>query len=368
LTNYSIKLISGSKISSLGFGAGIGNYKQERFYDDNFSKCLNVNLDAGVNFIDSSPDYGNGKSEELIGKLTNSIRDKVFISTKVSPSMLRNDDVKKSLELSLSRLRTDYVDLFQIHWSNPLIPFEETLEAINSLYESGKIRMFGVSNLGIKELERIKNLSPIPITSLQSEYNLFDRSVEKEILLFCQKNKMLLIAYSPLHRGKIIGNKDSYLRILEISKKYNATPAQIALSWLMSIQNVVPIPNTTNIRRALENIQSMGLKITNTDLNDIGNNCSNEIVYLNPYDLEVENLDQNPSFNSIEDAKKNSLKLSPSPLELAEQINKGEFLKPIRVVKESNGKFLVKEGKLRYWSWLIAKGNQKIPSLIDESV
>ena len=185
------------------------------------------------------------------------VRNKVFIATKVSPENLSYDDVIRSAERSLHRLKTDYIDLYQIHWPNPKIPVSETMHAMEQLVTEGKIRFIGVSNFSLKELkEEEKYLPKHPIVSTQTEYNLFDRTIENDILPYCEQKGILTIAYSPLDQGRIASGDDKIKRLKVIADKYNKTIAQIALNWLIAHPTVITIPKATNPNHIKENATS----------------------------------------------------------------------------------------------------------------
>jgi aryl-alcohol dehydrogenase-like predicted oxidoreductase len=170
-------------------------------------------LDHGINVIDTAPVYGFGRSEEIVGKAIAEarLRHRVVIATKVGlewkdGSVFRNAGrgrIIRELEDSLRRLRTDYIDIYQVHWPDPLVPIEETAAAMQMLFKQGKIRTIGVSNFSLQQMQRFRSVAPLHV--LQSPYNLFEREIETELLPYCRKNNIATLGYGALCRGLLSG-------------------------------------------------------------------------------------------------------------------------------------------------------------------
>jgi aryl-alcohol dehydrogenase-like predicted oxidoreductase len=170
-------------------------------------------LDQGVNLIDTAPVYGFGVSEEIVGKAldTPKLREKAFISTKVgvewrNGTVYRNATrarITQEIDDSLRRLRTDHIDIYHVHWPDPLVPIEETAEAMYALYERGKIGAIGVSNFSVAQMERFRKVAPLHV--LQPPYNLFERDIEGEILPYCRAHNIATLGYGALCRGLLSG-------------------------------------------------------------------------------------------------------------------------------------------------------------------
>ncbi len=262
---------TGEKIPALGLGTwGIGGFSFPDYsYDQLAIEVIRFAVEIGMNFIDTAEMYGSGHSEELIGEAIKGIRDKVFIATKVLPTNFRYEDVIKACERSLKRLKTSYIDLYQLHWPNPSIPIRETMKAMERLVDEGKIRYIGISNFSVEEtVEAMNSLSKYEIVSNQVEYSLLVRDIERDLLPFCNKNKITVIAYSPLARGELLKGK-YYDFLLKIGKKYGKTPAQVALNWLIIQENVVAIPKALSKEKILENMGAYGWKLNEEDLKKI---------------------------------------------------------------------------------------------------
>jgi aryl-alcohol dehydrogenase-like predicted oxidoreductase len=174
-------------------------------------------LDHGINVIDTAPVYGFGHSEEIVGKAIaeGRLRDKVVIATKVGlewkdGKVFRNASrgrIMREVEDSLRRLRTDYIDVYQVHWPDPLVAIEETAAAMQSLFKQGKIRAIGVSNFSVEQMEQFRNVAPLHV--LQSPYNLFEREIEADLLPYCRRNNISTFGYGALCRGLLSGRMRS---------------------------------------------------------------------------------------------------------------------------------------------------------------
>jgi aryl-alcohol dehydrogenase-like predicted oxidoreductase len=172
---------------------------------------IHAGLNQGINLIDTAPVYGFGASEEIVGEALDGVRDQTVIATKVGlewrdGKIYRNASrtrIMREIDDSLRRLRTDYIDLYQVHWPDPLVPVEETAEAMRCLYEQGKIRAIGVSNFSVAQMERFRQIAPLHV--LQPPYNLFERGIEAEILPYSQAHGIATLGYGALCRGLLSG-------------------------------------------------------------------------------------------------------------------------------------------------------------------
>ncbi len=244
---------------------GMGTWKMGSL-DPNTRKIelqsIKVGLEAGINLIDTAESYSLGESERMVGEAVKEKRDSVFIATKVSPDHLRYDDVIKSCEKSLERLSTSYIDLYQVHWPNPRIPIKETMRAMEKLVEDGKVRYIGVSNFSLTQLKEAEEaLSRAEIVSNQVEYSIKSRAIEKDILPYAEREKITIIAYSPLARGNIPAD----IIPQELLDKYKATPAQLMLAWTIRPQNVVAIPKAANPQHVLQNVAASDMALDDAD-------------------------------------------------------------------------------------------------------
>jgi diketogulonate reductase-like aldo/keto reductase len=253
---------TGEKVTTIGMGTwNIGNYSSP---DQKAAqvRALNRGIELGINLIDTAEIYSRGRSEEVVAEAIRGQRDKVFIATKVSAEHLHHDDLISSCEASLRRLGTSHIDLYQVHWPSDSIPIKETMGAMEELVRAGKVRFIGISNFDVKQTEEARaSLSKNDVVSNQVEYSLSTRQVESDILPYCEKEKMTLIAYSPLARGRIATSGIPK----ELLAKYKMTPAQAMLNWVTRSEQVVAIPKAADIAHLEENASSVDVRMTESE-------------------------------------------------------------------------------------------------------
>jgi len=222
---------------------------------------LRIAIESGACFIDTGEIYG---TEEIVGKAIRSVRDQVFVATKVAPRHFRRREMITAAENSLCRLGVDHIDLYQLHWPNYTVPIEESIAAMEDLVKAGKVRFVGVSNFSAAELRRAQAAtSSFKIVSNQVRYSLIDRTVENGLLDYCRLNNVTVIAYSPLGRGLgEIRAYDSDNVISQLAHRSQKTPAQIALNWLISKQNVIAIPRSSDERHVVDNCGASGWRLS----------------------------------------------------------------------------------------------------------
>ncbi len=228
-------------------------------------EAIKAGLDAGMTLIDTAEIYG---SEPLVAKaIEGHEREGLFIATKVWPNHLHREDVKKALRQSLQRLRLAYVDLYQIHWPNPSVPISETMSAMEELLADGKIMSVGVSNFSLQQLvEANAALKKSQLASNQVSYNLLDRSIERDLLPYCERERIAIMAYYPLAHGRLSSGER---RLEEFARRRSKTPAQVALNWLASKENVFPIPRASNPEHVVENAGANGWRLTEGDIEEL---------------------------------------------------------------------------------------------------
>ena len=226
---------------------------------------LRKGITLGAFLIDTAEMYG---TEGVVGEAVKGQRQQVFIATKVSGNHLSYDDVLRAVEKSLKRLETDYIDLYQIHWPDPSKPIKETMRAMETLVDTGKVKFIGVSNFYLKNLEEAQAcMTRYKIVSNQVKYSLFQRGIEEDMLPYCQKHNITVIAYSPLARGQLtskplVRHRRAMSVIGRISQETGKSMAQVALNWCLSKPNVIAIPKSDKVGRVVENCQSSGWRLS----------------------------------------------------------------------------------------------------------
>jgi diketogulonate reductase-like aldo/keto reductase len=224
-------------------------------------KALRAGLDGGINLIDTAEAY---YSEPFVANaIRGKKRDELFIATKVWLDHLHRDDLVMALEKSLRMLEVSYVDLYQIHFPNSAVPIGETMGAMEEMVAKGKIRLIGVSNFSLEQMiEANSALAKSEIASSQVNYSLVHRKVEKDIIPYCQQNKIAVLAYYPLGHGMLAKPSP---RMEAICRRNGKTPAQVALNWLVSKPEVFPIPRASRPGHVVENLGGSGWRLSDND-------------------------------------------------------------------------------------------------------
>lgn len=264
--------------------------------DDQVVAAMQAAYAAGITTFDTAEIYGDGYSEELVAKALAPVRDRIVLMTKVFPTHLRGDQVVTACENSLRRLQTDVIDLYQIHWpagafNSDQVPLSETMAAMVSLQEQGKIRAIGVSNFSRQQV--LEAMEYGPVVSLQPPYSLFWRQVEQDAKPLCEQRQLSVLAYSSLAQGLLTGkfgpdhqfppgdvrgsNKlfqgETYRQaqmalaaLGPIATKYNTTLGNLALAWLMAQPQTCAIVGARNAAQAQENVEAAALTLAPEDL------------------------------------------------------------------------------------------------------
>jgi diketogulonate reductase-like aldo/keto reductase len=255
----------GLSIPKIGFGMWKigGDSFPDRNLDSKSMTALQTALEVGYTHFDTAEGYASGHSEELLGRAireTNTKRENLFITTKISPEHLAYNQVFRSCENSLRRINVEYLDLYLIHWPpHTGRSLEESFRALNQLVMDGKIKHLGVSNFNLKLLKQAQSLSETPILTDQVPYRLPDRTyVENGVLEYCQKNDILLTAYSPVKFRNLSSNKT----LGAIAKTHSATSYQIALAWLVAQPRVITIPMSLNPQHIRENFEAANIELS----------------------------------------------------------------------------------------------------------
>jgi aryl-alcohol dehydrogenase-like predicted oxidoreductase len=299
---------SNLEVSALGLGCmgmsfGYGQAKDEQ----EMISLIRSAVEKGVTFFDTAEVYGPFTNEELVGEALAPLREKVVIATKfgfnndsnkqpgASPLNSRPEHIKEVAEASLKRLKTDYIDLFYQHRVDPNVPIEDVAGAVKDLIQEGKVKHFGLSEAGVEVIRRAHAVQPV--TALQSEYSLWWREPEAEILPTLEELGIGFVPFSPLGKGFLTGKIDENTKfdstdfrntvprfsaearkanqalvdlIGKFAEQKQATPAQIALAWVLAQKPwIVPIPGTTKLHRLEENISAVNVELSADDLREI---------------------------------------------------------------------------------------------------
>jgi aryl-alcohol dehydrogenase-like predicted oxidoreductase len=295
---------TGIELSAIGLGCMSMNHAYGQPDDTESIATLEKAIELGINFWDTADVYGNGKNEELVAKVLQPNRKKIFIATKFgflsyTDGRMGGFDgspahIKKAIEDSLRRLNTDVIDLYYAHRIDPNVPVEEMVGAMADLVKEGKVRYLGLSEASPNSIRRAHAVHPI--SALQSEYSLLTRDVEKEILPLCKELKISFIPFSPLARGLMtntldlgqLGEKDFRKALpryqgqhaennsqlsaafAALAAKKGCTPAQLALAWVLAQgQHIIPIPGTKRRKYLQDNAGAVEISLEAADFQDI---------------------------------------------------------------------------------------------------
>jgi len=320
---------SNLEVSALGLGCMGMSFSYGVVHDENeMIDLMHKAVDMGITFFDTAEIYGPFTNEVLVGKALSPIRDKVVIATKfgfdIGPDGKANigalnsrpDHIKQVADASLKRLNIDSIDLFYQHRVDPDVPIEDVAGAVKDLIQAGKVKHFGLSEAGAQTIRRAHAVQPV--TALQSEYSLWWRKPEEEIIPLLEELGIGMVPYSPLGKGFLTGKMDdktelgktdfrsqlprfspearkanqAFVDLLgEIAKQKSATPAQIALAWLLAQKPwIVPIPGTTKLSRLEENNGAVSLELSASDLQGINDAISKVPVEGNRYPEHLDKL------------------------------------------------------------------------------
>lgn len=295
---------NGPRLTEIGLGAwaigGQGAFGWGASDDNESIATVQRSLDLGVNWIDTAPVYGHGHSEEVIGRALQGRRDKVFVATKCGMLWdeqkhvrihLGPESIRREMEASLKRLKTDHVDLYQFHWPDPATPVEDSWQEMVRLKKEGKTRYIGVCNFDVPLLSRCEKIEHVQ--SLQPIYNMLESNIEKEILPYCLEHGVGVVVYSPMQSGLLTDTfnrsslaKDDWRltserftaknlehaeqivqRLKPIASRYGKTVAQLAIAWVLMHKAVTSaIVGARRVRHAEQNVGGAGWKIPDKDM------------------------------------------------------------------------------------------------------
>jgi aryl-alcohol dehydrogenase-like predicted oxidoreductase len=291
--------VAGLRVSSIGLGCwqfGSRDWGYGKAYGDVTAvELVHTALDLGVNLLDTAEAYARGVSETIVGRALEARRDEAFLATKVWPLWPTADRVEEHGRLSAMRLGVETIDLYQVHWPNPLVALASTMDGMRRLQDAGLVRNVGVSNFSATRWQRAESLLGRPVVSNQVQYSLLYRKPDLENVPYAQAADRLVIAYSPLAQGVLGGRYDAsnpppgparrnnplclpenleratpLIRALRrVASVHDATPAQVALAWLIARPNVVAIPGASSVEQLRHNVAAADLDLDEKELEEL---------------------------------------------------------------------------------------------------
>lgn len=369
---------SNTKISLLGIGTnGLGNFlKNNPLKTKNRQTIYEFAYDNGINLFDTAELYGKGYSEFILGKTFQKNRKDIIISCKVNPDNCTSYLLEKSLKRTLKNLKTDYIDLYQLHWPNPFVEFEETFTTLDDFVQKGYVRHIGVCNFTPEMIiEAKKYLKKAKIVSNQLELNLFYHQDLYNDIEFYEKMNISIFGYGALNHLHILKKSKLYKSFLELQNKYKKEGLiEILIKYFTTLKAVVLLIKTDNLDHLKENISAFNFNLEEKDYKTIKKLLKKElnsislkkIIIPKFYKETTLELNQKSSFYEI---VKNDPNLIPSPLSLAKIYIKYKFFKPIKLIEENNRYILDTydfwgEYK-KYLAWKLLYGFSKpIPAII----
>ena len=258
-----LQLISGREIPLLG--QGTWRMGEKPSYKQAEIDALKLGIDLGMTLIDTAEMYGEGGAEKIVASAIADCREDVYLVSKFYPYNASYKDVIAACDRSLSRLQTDYLDLYLLHWRGS-VPLSETLSGLQHLKQAGKILDYGVSNFDIDDLKEAESFAGgEEVVTNQVLYNLMRRGIEWDLLPWCKERNIPIMAYSPVEQQAFVNDS----KLSDIAAKHDATTTQIALSWLLHQDNVISIPKATNPQHVKENRAALDIKLTEEDLQEL---------------------------------------------------------------------------------------------------
>jgi len=262
-TARTVSLPSGEAIPALGQGTWHMAEDPRRRKEE--IGALRLGIDLGMTLIDTAEMYADGAAEQLVGEAIKGFRDDVFLVSKVLPHHATLRGTIEACEHSLARLGVDQLDLYLLHWRGA-VPLEETLDAFDTLVGAGKIRNWGVSNFDLPDMEELVNLPEgSSVSTDQVLYNLEHRGIEFDLLPWCKRGQVPIMAYSPVEQGELLRHPV----LTSVAARHEATPAQAALAWVLRHENVCAIPRATKSLHVRENRGALDIRLSAADLAEL---------------------------------------------------------------------------------------------------
>jgi diketogulonate reductase-like aldo/keto reductase len=259
----SVRLPAGEDVPALG--QGTWNMAERSIARADEIASLRAGLDLGLTLVDTAEMYADGAAQELVGEAIAGRRDEVFLVDKVMPHHADRPGVLAACRTALDRLRTDRIDLYLLHWTGR-VPLEETVAAFGELQQRGQIRYWGVSNFDSVWMNRLDAVDTgRQVQTDQVLYNLTRRGPEFDLFPYCADRGLPVMAYSPIEQGRLLGHP----QLEAVALRHDATPAQVALAWVLRRPGTIVIPKTGSPQRVVENAGALDLQLTPDDLADL---------------------------------------------------------------------------------------------------
>jgi diketogulonate reductase-like aldo/keto reductase len=260
-----VSLFDGARVPVLG--QGTWRMGENKCAHKEEVAVLRLGIELGMTLIDTAEMYGEGSAEKVVADSIEGQRDHVFIVTKVYPHNASRTELPKACERSLKRLRIDTIDLYLLHWRERNTRFAETIEAFEKLRRAGKIKRWGVSNFDVDDMEELWSIkNSTNCAANQVLYNLENREIEFDLVSWSQNNEIPIMAYSPVGHGRgLLEN----MTLKKISKRHNATTAQVALAWVLRQPRVIGIPKASSEKHVRDNARSIEVELTKEDFADL---------------------------------------------------------------------------------------------------
>ena len=255
-----VMLPDGEKVPA--FGQGTWHMGEDRRRAAEEAAALRLGIELGLTLIDTAEMYGSGRAEEIVADASKGLRDRLFIVSKVLPYNASRAGTIEACERSLKRLETDRIDLYLLHWRGS-VPLAETLAGLERLKRDGKIRHHGVSNFDLDDMQEWVGLTGgQSVAANQILYNLTRRGPEWELIPWCRERQIAIMAYTPIEQGRMLRHK----ALAEVAARHDATPAQVALAWLLRQDGMIVIPKASQREHVRENRGALDVKLTADDL------------------------------------------------------------------------------------------------------
>ena len=253
-----VSLPSGESVPALGQGTWYMGESGRRRADE--VRALQAGIELGMSLIDTAEMYADGGAEEVVGEAIKGRRDRVFLVSKVLPSHASRSATIAACEASLRRLGTDRIDLYLLHWRGNYA-LEDTITGFEALQQAGKIRHWGVSNFDTEDMDELLAAGGEAVAANQVLYNLGRRGIEFDLLPWAEAHKVPLMAYSPIEQGRLLGDRT----LAEIAEKHGASPAQVALSFVLARPGMIAIPKSGNEAHVRENAGAAAITLSDAD-------------------------------------------------------------------------------------------------------